>query len=282
MTSESLDKLIEELKSPDPARSTLDIYEFITEHRTMAVYQYNNFIKIFEDFFDELNAVIGLLNYSPKSNWPKHRSIQYSLYPETLKTLHCSFEIAINGYYYESVMLSRSVFETYLRMVFISCSPSDWESAFYDLKGRRRFDVTSLIRDHLKVDWHFIYRLMCKTSHSKSHYHLKKIIDRSKNPKQLIQLEYKGDKKVLQFAINCIMLDLALLFHTMMTLFEPDFDKLSDLKKMKSRLKKIDEALLDIIRANERSKFSAITNDILKIEKIMRVADLGKDWSGLA
>lgn len=270
MASESLDRLIREVRNPAPAGTSLDIYKFIKEHQTITQIQVGNFIKNFEDFFDDLSIVIELLNYVPKNKWPKHRGIQYSLYPETLKTLHCSFEIVINGYYAESVMLSRSVFETYLRTVFISCFPLDWESAFYDLKGRHRFDATSLMRDHLKVDWLFIYRLRCKAAHSKTHYHLKKIIDLSKNPKQPIRLEYKGDRKALFMAVNLVMLDLVLLFHTMMTLFEPDFDNLSELKKRKSRLKKIDSALLHIIRANERPKFSAIANDILKIEKIMQ------------
>lgn len=282
MTSESLDKLITEVRNPAPAGTSLDIYEFINEHRAMTQIQVGNFIKNFEDFFDDLNIVIDLLNYVSKNKWPKHRSIQYALYPETLKTLHCSFEIAINGYYYEAAILARNVFETYLRMVFISCFPSDWESVFTDLKGRRRFDVTSLMKDHLKVDWFFAYRLMCKAAHSKAHYHLKKIIDLSKNPKQPIQLEYKGDRKALFMAVNIVMLDLALLFHMMITLFKPDFDSHADLKKRRPRLEKIDSILLGLIQANERPKFSAIANDIIKIEKIMLAADSGGDWSVFA
>ncbi|MBI4680531.1 MAG: hypothetical protein HY753_04830 [Nitrospirae bacterium] len=282
MNGDRLAELISEVRNPEPARTTIDIYKFIEEHRIVAQHQFGNFIKNFEDFFDDLNTAIWLLNYVPKNTWPKHRGIQYFLYPETLKTLHCSFEIAINGNYDESVMLARSVFETYLRIVFISCFPSDWESVFNDLRGRRRFDVTSLIRDHLKVDWYFIYRIMCKVHHSKSHLHLKKIIERSMGVKHPpVQLEYKGDKKALGMAVNLIILDLTLLFHMMMTLFAPDFDNHSELKKRKARLKKIDTVLLGLIQSNDRPQFSAISNDMLKIEKLVHAADAGRDWTKL-
>lgn len=283
MNISQLNKLTLKIRKPQAAQSTIDIHNYLDKHRLFVERKFNNFIKLFEDCFDDLNVSIYHLNYVKKNKWPKHRGVQYLFFPETIKTLHRAFEDAVDGYYHESITLTRSVFESYLRMVFMSLYPTDWESIFHNFKNRRQFDATNLMKEHLKVSWPFIYRIMCKSSHSKTHHHSSKIINLSQNSKQLlIQLEYFLDNKLLAMCVNYLTFDLTLLFHMFMTLFYCDFSSSPELRKSQKHLCDVDRVLLETIKHNPHKDFSNISNEIIKVGNIVKAADCGKNWEKLA
>ncbi|MGH7908721.1 MAG: hypothetical protein ACRENW_02590 [Thermodesulfobacteriota bacterium] len=279
MNHKELEKMIDEVLNTEAAQTTLDIYKYIGLHRTIAQREAGKFIKYFEDFFDELNIAIQYLNFVPKKTWEMHKSIQYLLYPEAMKTLHRAFEDTIDGYYDEAMMLLRSVYETSLRILFLSCYPKEWEAIFFDRKNKMNFKVTGFAKDHLKLDWDFIYRIMSKIHHSKVTKNLSSLIRRSKpNTNDPIIIEYRVDKELLWMAINFITFNLCCLFHVMMSIFKDDFDKHDNLKVRMDRLKKIDQILLGLIEANPKEKFASLAKDLKKVGKIIKYADSGKDW----
>ncbi len=283
MDCKELEKLIDEVLKPEPAQTTFDIYNYIDEHRIIVQDEVGKFMKYFEDFFDELNIVIQYLNYVPKKNWKMHKSVQYLLYPEVMKTLHRAFEDAIDGYYDEAIMLLRSVYETFLRIVFLSCYPREWEAIFFDRKNKMNFNVTNFVKDHLNLEWSFVYRIMSKVHHSKVHKNLTSLIEISKpNNKGLIIMEYGLDKKLLYMAVNFITFNLCCLFHVMMSIFGDDLHSYDKLKTRITRLKKIDRILLGLIETNPREKFSSIAKDLRKVGEIIKSADSGKDWKKIA
>lgn len=275
MNEEKLKLLITEVRNPEASKTSLDIYGFIKRHKFNAMHKFVDFIKIFEDFFHEMNIVIYYINFIPKNNWKNHKGIQYLFFPPALKTLHCSFENAMNGYYDESIMLCRSVYETFLRIVFLSCYPNEWEAVYHTRKGKVGFNVTSFSKDHLKINWESIYKIMCWTSHSnifRCGLKLKKILEKQDDKNN--SLEYCWDKKALAMAINNITLTLSCLFHAMLSIFEEDLKNYPELVK----IKKIDAALIGIIEINPKESFSALSKDIRKIGKIIKIAASGEDW----
>ncbi|MFH1289050.1 MAG: hypothetical protein ABII25_10230 [bacterium] len=278
MDKEKLKLLIDESRSNEPSKITLGIYEYIKKHKNIVLNSYGPFVKDFEDSFQELTLVIDYLNYVPSDKWENHKKFQNLLYPEALKTLHCSFEILINGYYDESIMLCRSAYETFFRIIFLSCYPKEWEAIFVDRKGKIQFNVTSFCKDHLNIDWEFIYKIMCLMSHSKNFRNmekLKKIWE--KKAKEKITLIYSLNEDSLKMAINNIILTLSCLFHIIIPIFEEDLQNYIGFNKVIKR----DLILLGIIE-DTKSDFSALSKDIVKIGKIIKIANSGGDWEKVA
>ncbi|MGH7900914.1 MAG: hypothetical protein ACRENZ_04180, partial [Thermodesulfobacteriota bacterium] len=58
LSEKEVESLINEVLSSDPARTSLEIYEFISLHRVAIESEVGRFLKYFEDFFDEMNIVI--------------------------------------------------------------------------------------------------------------------------------------------------------------------------------------------------------------------------------
>lgn len=279
MDDADLKKLLEELISDDPSATSTDIYSFISNHKHLTLTHYGAFINQFEDLFHVINTIVYLLNFVPKTEWKDHKTIQYLLYPEALKTLHCAFEIGLNGYYDESLMLVRSAYETFVRIVYVSCNPSDYDSIFVKIKDRPKFIVTNFVEDDLKVDWRWIYHLLSAVTHSKKHKAFSARKSLIEGPKKEIQLEYEFSEQGMHMFINLLTFVFACLFHAMRTIFDTDFPATKELADRVERVSKIDDLLLGIIEKNPSSKFGDIAKDLRKIGEIIRAADSGKDWS---
>lgn len=280
---EELQKLISEIRTPNSNRTTQDIYGLIDDHRVWVETDFYNFVKNFQDFFEELNTIVGRLNFVKKDGWHKHNGSQYLFYPDALKTLHRAFEDTLDGYYDEAMMLIRSVYETFLRIVFISCYPQEWDAVYMNRKSKMNFEVTGFVKDHLKLDWEFMYRLMSRVSHSKTHSYLKEVIKRAQAPsKDLVCLQYKPSPKMIWMPINGICFVQSCLYHVLLVLFEKDFPGDKMLAPRLDRILKIDRALLLIIKGNDQNKFGELANGIIKIGKIIKAAESGKDWKSLA
>jgi hypothetical protein len=281
MNHRELWKMIDEVLNPESAQTTLDIYKYIDSHKRAVVARSESaeFIKIFGDFFHELNIVISYLNLVPKNNWKRHKKIQYLLYPEVMKTLHRALEDTTDGYYEEAMMLLRSVYETFLRIAFLSCYPENWEAIFYNRKNKMNFEVTGFVKNHLKLKCDFIYGVMSDVHHSKKQKNLSSLIRRSKsNINEPIRIEYRGNKKLLWRSFNYTIFSLCCLFHAMMSIFLDDFDKNDQLKVREERLKKIDLILLGLIETNPDVEFASLAKDIKKVGEIIKSADSGEDW----
>ncbi|MBI2083735.1 MAG: hypothetical protein HYT76_09270 [Deltaproteobacteria bacterium] len=277
MSTTKTQQLLDELLSKDPAKTSLDIYSFIQQHKRLFLEKFGNFVKQFEDLFNELNLIIQLLNYVPKDGWKQSKGAQYLLYPETMKTLHRAFEDTIDGYYDEAMILNRSVYETFLRVVFASCYPSDYESIFVPIAGKRAFNVTNFVKDDLKLNWEFLYSIMSAIHHSKKTKHLRRMNDPSQQKNPII-LEYESSEDGMAMCVNITCFNLTCLFHAIASIFETDFPNHPDLKLRIDRIHKIDEALLGIIEANPKKDFSNLSSDIRKIGMIIKASGQNQDW----
>lgn len=176
-------------------------------------------------------------------------------------------------------MLHRSVYETFLRIVFVSCFPSDWEAILYDKKGRRSFSVTNFCRDDLKVDWVFLYHLMCKITHSKIHRHLPLINKIARGEKHgEITLEYSYDPKYIWLPINTSVFLLFALISIADELFLVDLQAAGAKSNDVNRFRDARAVLRHHISENKKEKFRQLIPDVEKIQKIIAAANSGKDW----
>ena len=278
-----IEDFLAKLATLGPAKTSEDIYVFIEQHREWAKIKLGKMFDLFEYCFDELNIIIQYLNYVPKENWNKQKSTQYLIIPETMKTLHRSIEDALDGYYDESIMLNRSVYETLIRVVFLSCYPDEWEAVFIERKNKMRFEVTGFVKDHLKVHWHWQYQLMCCVAHSKIYNHLSRIKEINEDPvKGTVFLKYSKDFTALSAAMNISLFNLCALVHILVSIFEKDFENYDNLEKRKDNIHEIDESLRSLIQLNERQNFKLLAKDIEKVGMIIRSAESGNDWKMIA
>jgi len=244
ISDKELERLMIETQNDNPAKTTIDILEYIKLHKTHVIRHYPGYIKYFEDYYDVLNSAMNCLNYLPKKSWPRFKSLQHILFPETLKTLHRAFEDCLDGYYDESVILLRSVYEMYIRMIFVVYYPEDWEAIFFKQKGKRAFNLTNFVRDDLKFDWEHLYGLMSYIAHTKAQRNLNKIIEIAQGKfRGPIRLEYSFDENELSGPMNISTFLLFVLFHLMCITFQNDFENSSLDEGKKTRIIKIDLAL---------------------------------------
>ncbi|MBN1621589.1 MAG: hypothetical protein JW871_03260 [Endomicrobiales bacterium] len=267
MNKEDFKILAKRTTNSSIAKTSEDIYKIKEIHAKFILSEFHDFVKFFEDFFDFLNLVVQKLNYVEKKNWKPEKSIQYLHYPETMKTLHRAFEDVLDGYYEESLMLLRCVYEAYIKMIFVSYYPEDRESIFVDRNGRVGFNLTNFIEHQLKFDWKFIYKVLSVSSHAKSHTHLKRLIKISeKKDSKPIQLIYYTDKKEASRSVNIIYFLLYALLHFLDFIANEDIDQALDATE-KQRYIDVLKVLRSILETTP--SFSKVVNDIDKIKDII-------------
>lgn len=276
--SEELEQLIEETQRDSPAKTSMDIYTYIEKHKEFVVNRFGGYLKYFEDYFDVLNDIINRLNFAPKKLWPQYKSVMYLMFPETMKTLHRAFEDIVAGYYDEAMILLRSVYETYIKMIFIACYPDDYEAIFKDRKNKRNFNLTNFLKDDLNLDWGFIYRIMSYVAHSKIHIVLARLIKLSKKEdRNPIRLEYGYNEEAISRPINISTFLLCGLFNMMLTIFKGDFKDSQIDQNYSIRIVKIDKVLRKTLERFS-NKFKSIVKDIDKVDMIFEEIKSGRNW----
>jgi hypothetical protein len=154
--------------SAKPSRVILQILEYQDEHARYMLNNYNGFIEYYEHSFDCIIGINFMLNYLDKAHFPRQRAVQLLIYTDNIGTLYSAFDRLKGGFYSDCMILCRSAFESIIRMMFCSYYPDEADAVWVDdlPKGRVKFNVTRFLRDQLKVDWTWLYRLLCLHSHS--------------------------------------------------------------------------------------------------------------------
>lgn len=281
---EEIDKILLSMTTPHAAPIIKSFYEFQEKHKAIVLNKYSNPVKYMEDVTDFMIRIIYELNFLDKSQWPHHRTYQYLFFPGALLSLWRSFQTAIEGFYGESVMIIRSVFESYLRMVFISFYPQSWESAVskIKLKNRPNFSVSNFIEHKLKVDWVWIYEFQSYYSHAKQFEVIKTLKQTISGVLQEpIVCRLAFDEKQFRMCLNfCCISTYALL-----TLIREFFPEVHDHPNLIPRGKQRFQATLKfshLIVEGIKGELSKAAADIDKISKMVRAAERGEDWESLA
>lgn len=94
------------------------IYDYERYHQQRVLKEWGRFVSQFESFFDLLNNILVGVNFVPKDTWPEHRNLQYLLCANNVLFFYNSFDRLIKGHPTESMVLSRPLFETFIRIVY--------------------------------------------------------------------------------------------------------------------------------------------------------------------
>jgi hypothetical protein len=168
-------------------------------------------------------------------------------------------EDTVEGFCGETIVLTRSLYETFLRIVFISCFPKNWASAvFKPEKDRVAFNATNFPRDQLRVDWEFIYK-----THSVVSHNVYDVMRRLAQPQSFVSLELQCDEEAIGLAVNSLTFTLWALLHVCRILF---FELAPDavlIPQAHERITATDEALEGMI-ALTPGAFGKTAEDVLR------------------
>ena len=260
-------------------RIVWDEYMTLHHHKCMTEFGYASII--IDETLTVLPCLIQGLNYLPRHDWPKHRSTQYLFLPNICETLYCAKKTLFDGFYDESVILSRSAFDGLMRIVFISCYQTASEAVLVEKApdGMIRFNMTNFLRDTLKLpEWVNIWQLQSVFTHGKRFRVLKYLADARKTGETpAVSLNLRYDEKGFGFALNQINF----LCYYILRLTKVLFPYLETAPRLTDSIK---ERYLTV-----QDAYSAVLDDMVprlrqtktdfdKIERIILAAESGQDW----
>lgn len=197
-----------------PTPLVLELVEDERTHFASFNVDYGRYVGQFEVEFQALAGLIDDLNFVDRSAWPAHRNVQYVLAAHNVRTFFSALDRLVRGYYQDCFSLTRGLYETFVRMVFVSCYP---ESAYNVLmrkppKGERTFNLTNFLRDDLGLAWETKYEIFSIFAHSNSFQvlnTLKRAVDREGEPERFgVRIDYQpamieAAAPLLQFVLAC-------------------------------------------------------------------------------
>ena len=276
-SDEIREKLDQMCQAHGPSRDFLSIHDYELDHASLVLKEYGRFVSQFELFFDTLNDLIVGINYIPKASWPPQRSIQFLLAANNVRFFYSSFDRLIKGFWVESMVLSRPVFEAFIKIVFASCHPSIFDAVLVQKRSDgKRFNLTGFIRDDLRLNW-ITYRLWSAIAHSNSYEIFKDLSSIRDKKTPLISMKLAFDKKEFEAALNLLLFVAIAYLHTILKLFITSYDKeINQDEVQKAQL--LTELWKASLRNNPKDHWRKVMDDLDYVFEIVMAAEAGQDW----
>lgn len=270
--------LIDSMKSfySFPSKTMLSIREWEYLHKRKVYDDFSGFFEIFECSYDLILDLTQHINYVDKKHWTHYKILQFLLLKNSLYSLYSAFNRFENGFYDDSVILLRTTYEAFVRMLYLSYYSDDPERIFRKKseKGKPSFNLQNFLEHKLKVDWRYLYSLMSAYSHGYSYQTLSESIEISKTgQKEAICMKLEFDRDSASRPMNItffllwgiIRLSKILFFDVFEYKFQPDFEK---------KIYATEIALGSVIKTM-KNKMSLSYNDLLRIsDEILNIEKL--------
>jgi hypothetical protein len=277
ISEKELNGIIESMiqKYSPPSKTVLDIKKYEQDHTEKVIEEHRQYIEIFECGYELLVDLIKTVSSAQKTNWPKHRLLQLILIKNSLYSLYSSFDRFLNGFYADSVILLRTVYETLVCVIYLSYFPEEPHFALIKNKHKkqRKFNVTNFVRDTLKVNWGFLYGVTSGYSHNSYPTILEasEITNKEQMDSIYLKLRYESEKAQLPINItvftmwSLIKLTVLLFFECHHYIFEG---------RHNDKIQATDKALGEVVFAMGE-KWEPMHNDILRLCNEIREKESG-------
>jgi hypothetical protein len=249
------------------------------EHFALLNQEYGRFIVQFEVEFTALAELTDRINFADRSEWPEHRSVQYVLLAYNAKTFLSAVDRLVKGYYEDSITLTRSLYETFIRMLFVSCYPDDAYSVIgKPPRGVRQFNLTGFLRTDLELEWETTYGLMSTFAHSNSYQvmmALKRAIDREGDPERFgVTFDY--DSRLAEAAMP--FLHFVLLAHLRFLVERiVDGTTITDQPSLSTAREAVDFLTYGLVN-HPKEYWRNVAADLDLLFKMLALADRREDW----
>lgn len=257
----------------------LDISQYQTTHANKILKEYGRFVSQFELYYDLIVETFHAINYIDKAGWPKHRNALFLLFVYNLKSLYSSFERLIHGFYEDSIILARTVYEALIKSVYITCDPADPYAVVAGAKGnmQKKFNLSHFLKDDLKLEWHD-YRLFSALAHANQYSVLREAVDiHQQGQKEAIALKFQFDKKLFELGTNYINYLLLVNLKATVTLFATSSNHVLK-QEIIDKVKKLIDLRERSIALHPKDYWLKVIKDTKDIFEMVRKTELGNNW----
>lgn len=283
---DKLTQTIDQLISQSDTRVIHSILHYEDRHQRYMLQNYRRFMNQFEMYYSMIVKLGDAANYYDR-DWPVHRSLQFLIFTHSNKQFYSAYKLLINGFYVDSIAMLRGVYETFLRIIFITLNHQNPYNIYHGLNAKGpKFNATNLITQDLQLEW-IEYSVMSAFVHSNQIDVMEDYIAQGKDEKpQAITLRYRVDEERIGLATNyCLFLLLAYM-KLITELFVGDYQKL-DSQELNSDIdlaSTYSDVLMNILKSHTSSDYwRVVANDMDDIFQLIHSYedDLTQDWKSL-
>ena len=276
---------LDALTSACDTSQLVNIQEYQNGHLSYMRSSYGRFMDQFGMFFCAMTDYSHNINYLNKKSWPINRGFQFVIVTRSLKQLNSAYLLLTTGAYEDAITVLRSVYESFLRIIFVSCHPECPYNAYKanDQTGTV-FNATGFVKDELKLEW-TKYSITSAFAHSNMYQVMGDMIELGieKKPK-LIALTYESDDDMIGLISNFMNFLITAYLTAFDELFTVDISQHEGKDKLQPHIDKLHEYALicqEILKGHDINEYWRQTavdlEDIFKLIKIMD-ADPALNW----
>lgn len=267
--------------SPTDVAASLAASEL--DHRMQFSDAYGRFAAQYDVGVAALATLVEELNFVRRDGWPEHRAIQYVLVAYNLRHFDTAIDLVVRGRYEEAISLTRGLYETFVRLLFVSCHADSAYSVLASSppKGVRRFNLTNFLRDELRLDWERKYGVMSAFAHSNVH-RAGLALRRAATP--------AGEPEAfgLGLGFDAALAEAALPFMQFVLLAHLRFavERLVSGSAPSSDPLVVAQEAVDLFTyahaSHPKPYWRMVATDLEYLSKVLEIADRGEDWRPLA
>lgn len=270
------------LRTLGPSPVITELLRYETDHREQVLRDYGRLVAQFEAQYTAL-AVIEQVNFIDRSSWPPHRAVQYVLMSNNLKPFWSAVDRLTKGFYEDALTLLRGLYETFVRVVFVTCHSDDPWGVLVNKppKGTAPFNMTNFVRDELKLEWLSKYTIMSVFAHSNALQAVEalKRSEGGRDEPEHFGLPLDYDTKLFELAAAFLQFLLLVYLRfgvdRMVGPSEPD-----DRERFRTARQSV--ALLTFgLVDNPKQYWKGVAEDLDFLFEMLDVADRGGDWRAM-
>lgn len=198
-----------------------------------------------------------------------------------MKSLYSSFDRLIKGFYEDSIILARPVYEAFIKAIYIACHPDEpWQTITNQKNSlRKKFNLTNFLKHDLNLKWDD-YKFLSTLSHANSYSILNEVVSiEEEGQKDIIALKFRYDKRMFEFGANWIGFLLLVYLKTITYLFIPnDTDNLLIEKGVSQRAKKLVTLKEETFLLHPKQHWPQTIRDLRDILLLMNEVEKGNEW----
>lgn len=267
------------VQSRVPSTHVLELTASAQTHYGRFSQEFGRFVVQYEVEYTALADLVEQINYLDKTDWPEHRAVQYILVASNARSFYSALDRLARGYHEDCLTITRCLYETFVRCLFVSCFPDDAYSALVGgtPKGVRRFNLTNFLEQDLGLVWGTKYRIMSGFAHSNKAEvmaALQRALVREGDPELFKPtIRYREDLAVASIAF----LNFTLLAHLRLSLevFAGNLNATSEAKTTASDAVAL---LTETLTRNDKEYWRTTALDLDLIFSMLSVADARGNW----
>lgn len=268
------------------------VEKFEQNHEKYLRKEYGRFCAQFEAYHGIATTLLHNLNYGENEHIKDYRALQFQVIVNAQKTLYSAYTLFKKGMYDDCVATLRIVYESFLRVVFMSLNQGHPYNAIIRSPSEGpKFNATNLVEDQLKFQWTH-YSILSNFAHGNS-YRVFLDIDANndeKNP-QPITVRYKIDDDMISISTNYFYFLMLNHIWFITANLRPDEDFLEGNKELKDLYDEADEArdlMFDVLSNHTASEvWRKVAGNLEQLFNLLsRVDEKGsngwqKEWQGI-